>query len=204
MIKLIVVTTILSLSHISYGELNKGKIDMKAVTKAHANIDKQKLTGHSESDGWSKDQVKQAKREQQYKAAISANPENKKNYAYLAGLYLANNKTSKALKVYQKAIIHDPENPKLFAAISIAYLHKARYGMAKAMADEALRLNPKMKGVEKINEYVDAKQKAIKAASQVPAGGTLPSMKTSAPHGATLPASLVEKPSDLIRLLKKP
>ncbi len=113
---------------------------------------------------WSNEQTKQAKLEKKYQQAITAEPENKKNYAYLAGLYLTNNKTAKAIDAYQDAITHDVENPKLFAAISIAYLHQSKFDMAKAMADHALALDPELKQVAKINEYIVAKQEAIKAA----------------------------------------
>lgn len=117
---------------------------------------------------WSDQQIKQAELEKKYLQAISAESENKKNYAYLAGLYLTNNKTAKAIDAYQDAITHDANNPKLFAAISIAYLHQSKYDMAKAMADYALVLDPKLKQVKKINEYITAKQEALKPAQSAP------------------------------------
>ena len=117
---------------------------------------------------WSDQQTKQAELEKKYLQAISAEPENKKNYAYLAGLYLTNNKTAKAIDAYQDAITHDADNPKLFAGISIAYLHQSKYDMAKAMADYALVLDPELKQVKKINEYITVKQEALKAAQSAP------------------------------------
>jgi len=125
---------------------------------------------------WTKEQQKQAALEKKYKQDIANDPDNKKNYAYLAGLYLANNKSAKAIDAYQEAIMHDPENPKLFAAMSIAYLHQSKFSMAKAMADQALKIDPDLKSVNKINEYIVAKEAAIEAASSVPAGGKIPDM----------------------------
>jgi len=168
----------------------------QAMMQAHAQIKKEKAN----QPLWSEDQKTQAEMEAKYLKAIAADPENKKNYAYLAGLYLTNNKNAKAIDAYQDAITHDPENPKLFAAISIAYLHQSKHDMAKAMADQALRLDPEMKGVEKINEYIIAKQEAIRAASKVPAYGT--GMGTS--HGEIKPNITAGKPNDAIHNPKKP
>ena len=148
---------------------------------------------------WSKDQQKQAELEKKYQQAIANNPDNKKNYAYLAGLYLSSNKSARAIEAYQEAIIHDPENPKLFAALSIAYLHQSKFGMAKAMADQALKIDPSLKSVNKINEYIVAKEAVINAASKVPAGGKIPDMSrfdTSPGHGSTMPEASGDKPSD--------
>ncbi len=110
-------------------------------------------------------------------------------------MYLTNNKNAKAIDAYQDAITHDPENPKLFAAISIAYLHQAKHDMAKAMADHALKLDPKMTEVKKINEYIIAKQEAIEIASKVPAYDTNTSGKG---HGAVKPSLTGGKPNDAI------
>jgi tetratricopeptide (TPR) repeat protein len=165
---------------------------MSAANKAHANI---KADDKKNQPFWSKEQTKQADLEKKYIKEISETPENKKPYAYLAGLYLTNNKTTKAIGAYQNAITHDAENPKLFAALSIAYLHHAKYDMAKAMADEALRLDPKLSGVKKINEYVTAKQDAIDAATKVPAGGSKFNTSGKAPHGGVMPASIATTPS---------
>ncbi len=150
------------------------------------------LTGHQQQNKnipfWSEDQKRQAVLEQSYKQAITNNQSEKKNYAYLAGLYLSNNKTSRAIEAYQDAITHDPQNPKLFAAISIAYLHQAKFAMSKAMADEALRLDPSMNQVKTINEYIEAKQTALKVASQVPLDNMHNSVEAmGSPHESIIP-----------------
>ena len=195
--------TAITISQFVTAELAKSEIDMDAVNRAHANVQQQnsqeKVGGHTNLQNWTQDQTKQAELEKQYKSAILSDPKNKKNYSYLAGLYLSNNMSSKAIGAYQEAIMHDPTNPKLFAAISIAYLHMARYGMAKAMADEALRLNPELKGVKKINEYVVAKQEAIKSASKVDAS-QVTTNKVS--HGSVLPTSMSIKSSSEINTIK--
>jgi tetratricopeptide (TPR) repeat protein len=76
----------------------------------------------------------------------------------------------------------------LFAGLSIAYLHQSKFNMAKAMADEALRLNPEMKQAEKLNEYIDAKLEAMEQAENAPAEalGKKPddAMHSTAKHGA--------------------
>ncbi len=193
--KLMLAIAVLSASQISTAELNENTTAVKAVNKAA-------YGNHTDNQRWTQDQLKQAELEKKYKATILANPENKKTYAYLAGLYLSNNMSSKAIEAYQEAIIHDPTNSKLFAALSIAYLHKAKYGMAKAMADEALRLDPKLTGVKKINEYVTAKQKAIKAASKVPADGLKSNTpQTTVPHGGVMPTAMGDKPADSMHKL---
>jgi len=175
------------------------KFDTKLLNQVHASIDT-KSKEEKDKPFWSDDQKQQAELEKRYKQDIADDPDNKKNYAYLAGLYLTNNKTGKAIDAYQDAIMHDPVNPKLFAAISIAYLHHSKFAMAKTMADEALRLDPSMKQVEKINEYIVAKQKAIEAASKIPAGGEKSGSMGSgkAPHGSVMPAALGTKPSDAV------
>jgi tetratricopeptide (TPR) repeat protein len=200
MLKLILFAAALTLSQLTIADADKGMgkqpvMDMSAINQAHASI---KTGDAKDQPFWSKDQLGQSELEKKYKKEIAANPENKKAYAYLAGLYLTNNKTLEAIGAYQDAITHDPENPKLFAAISIAYLHQSKYAMAKAMAAEALRLKPDMKQVEKINEYIAAKQAAIEAASKVPATGKSTSMKGMAPHGSVMSAVTAEKPLDMI------
>ncbi len=141
---------------------------VEVLNHAHQMANDKKTVNKESQPFWSDQQVKQAKLEQKYLGAIKSEPENKKNYAYLAGLYLTNNKTAKAIDAYQDAITHDADNPKLFAAISIAYLHQSKYDMAKAMADYALELDPGLKQVKKINEYITVKQEAIKAAQSAP------------------------------------
>ena len=200
MIKKVTVTTLfltaISMTQLTTAELLKPVADMSVINKAHANLQSQKnqqatVGGHTNLQHWTQDQTKQAALEKEYKANILANPENKKTYAYLAGLYLSNNMSSKAINAYQEAIMHDPTNPKLFAAISIAYLHMAKYGMAKAMADQALKLDPKMTGVKKINEYVAAKQEAIESASKVDSSKVNASKMpiNTLSHGAALSTS---------------
>ena len=198
MIKLIVLTAALSLTQLAVAEETKEPsktMNTSGMSKAHAAIKK----ADKDAPFWSKDQTKQAELEAKYKKAIAETPDNKKNYAYLAGLYISNNKNTKAISAYQDAITADPKNPKLFAALSIAYLHHAKYSMAQAMATEALRLDPTLKGVDKINEYVVAKQEAIEAASKVPAAGVKVDMsKGSGLHGSVMPTATGTKPSDKI------
>jgi tetratricopeptide (TPR) repeat protein len=141
--------------------------DMTSANNPHSVAVHGSAAADKDQPFWSEQQSKQADLEAQYKQAIANNPENPNNYAYLAGLYLSNNKTEAAIDAYQEAITHNPGNAKLFAAISIAYLHQSKFSMAKAMANEALRLDPSLKQVEKINEYIDAKQETIDAASKV-------------------------------------
>jgi len=205
MIKLILLTAALSLTQAAVANTVKEKeavkpaIDMTAANKAHAAINEDK----KDQPFWSEKQKKQAEMETKYKEAIAKNPDDKENYKFLAGLYLTNNKTLKAIHAYQDAITHDSENPKLFAAISIAYLHQSKYNMAKSMADEALRLNPKMEGVGKINEYVEAKLAAIEEASKAPAPASskIDMTKGAGLHGTLAPAEGV-KPSDKIHTPK--
>ncbi|MFK5987051.1 MAG: hypothetical protein QM479_16710 [Pseudomonadota bacterium] len=115
---------------------------------------------------WSEKQKKSAEYEAKMLKAINDEPENKKNYANLANMYLANNKTLKAIGAYQDAINHDPDNPKLFAALSIAYLHQSKYSMAKVMAEQAIKLDPEMKHAKKIKEYILAKEEVIAQTSK--------------------------------------
>ncbi|MEE9446968.1 MAG: hypothetical protein V3V09_03360 [Arenicellales bacterium] len=89
------------------------------------------------------------------------NPDSAQAKSRLAGFLLSQNKASESIPFYQEAITLAPDNPKLFAAISVAYLHQARYKMAKAMADEALRLAPEMSQAKKLNEYIEAKQEVL-------------------------------------------
>jgi tetratricopeptide (TPR) repeat protein len=194
MIKVITLSAVFLLTPFAFADAKKpAEIDMTAANKAHASI---KTEDKKKQPFWSDEQSKQAGLEQKYKKAIAENPDDKKPYAYLAGLYLTNNKTSKAITAYQEAITQDAENPKLFAALSIAYLHHAKYDMASAMATEALRLDPKLSGVKKINDYVVAKKEAIDAATKVPAGGSKYNTSGKAPHGGVMPAAVSTMPSD--------
>jgi len=199
MIKLVLFTTLLSITQLGLADTEKKPaVDMSAANQAHASI---KSGDKKDQPFWSKDQVKQSELEKKYKAEIAKNPDDKKLYAYLAGLYLTNNKTSKAIDAYQDAITHDSENPKLFTALSIAYLHHSKYDMASAMASEALRLNPELSGAKKINEYVTAKKEAIELAAKIPAGGSKFDMSGVAPHGSVMPTAVGEKPADLLHKL---
>jgi len=193
MIKVITLSAVIILMQTTFADSSKSVVDMTAANKAHASIKADK----KDQPFWSDEQSKQAALEQKYKKAIIETPEDKKSYAYLAGLYLTNNKTTKAIDAYQDAITQDSENPKLFAALSIAYLHHAKYDMASAMASEALRLDPELSGVKKINDYVVAKKEAIEAATKVPAGGSKYNVSGGkAPHGGVMPAAVSTMPSD--------
>lgn len=169
----LIASTIILLSQAAMAKANdetnneKHTSDLSSANNPHAVAAHGSGTVDKDQPLWSEQQGKQAKLEAQYKQEIADNPENPNNYAYLAGLYLTNNKTAEAIDAYQEAITHNPGNAKLFAAISIAYLHQSRFDMAKAMANEALRLDPSLTPVEKINEYITAKQDAIDAASKV-------------------------------------
>ena len=131
---------------------NKGMLDNSHTRKTEEAI-------------WTSTEQQQAELEKKIKEQIAQNPKQKEQYVQLAGLYLSNGKTARAIEAYQEAIIHDPENPRLFAAISIAYLHQSKYSMSRAMANEALRLDPELSQVKKINDYIDAKQAIINAAN---------------------------------------
>ena len=171
--KYLIASTIILLSQTAIAKANEDSItdkhttDITSASNPHATTPHGSGTANIDQPFWSEQQSKQAELEAQYKKGITDNPEDPNNYAYLAGLYLTNNKTAEAIDAYQEAITHNPGNAKLFAAISIAYLHQSRFDMAKAMANEALRLDPSLTQVEKINEYIDAKQEAIEAASKV-------------------------------------
>ncbi len=116
---------------------------------------------------WSEEQQQAAAYEAKLLEEIKNNPDGKNAYRALANLYLANNKTRKAIGAYQEAINHDSTNAKLFAGLSIAYLHQSKYSMAKAMADQAIKLDPNMKHAMKIKEYIIAKEEVIAQASKV-------------------------------------
>lgn len=199
MIKLILLSAAISLTQLAVAEVtnapNKQAMDMAAINKAHAEAKK----ADKDAPFWTEDQTREAELEIKFKKAIVDNPDEKKNYAYLAGLYISNNKTAKAIDAYQDAITYDPENAKLFAGLSIAYLHHAKYSMAQAMAAEAQRLDPNLKGVAKIEEYVVAKQEAIEAASKVSSDDQKIDMsKGVGLHGSVMPTATGAKPSDKI------
>ena len=99
-------------------------------------------------------------------AELVKNPDSKELTSKYAAILLAQNKITEAIPAYQAAIMANPSNAKLFAGLSVAYLHKANYKMAKAMADEALKLKPEMKQAAKINAYIDQKEKVLALAKQ--------------------------------------
>ena len=57
--------------------------------------------------------------------------------------------------------MRDPGNARLFLGIAVAYLHQQAYGMAKAMVEQALKLDPNLANAKKLGEYVDAKQQLV-------------------------------------------
>jgi len=126
---------------------------------------------------WSASQAKAAKQESLLIKKIEQDPENKAAHASLANLYLGNNKTKKAIEAYQQAIIVDADNARLFAGISVAYLHQSKYAMAKAMAEQAIKLDPEMKHAIKIKEYITKKEEVIAQAE-----GKSSSMPTDPVH----------------------
>ncbi|SFV87311.1 hypothetical protein MNB_SUP05-SYMBIONT-4-3 [hydrothermal vent metagenome] len=103
--------------------------------------------------------------EKKLQAVIQKSP-NKRAYVDLANLYMANNKNKKAVVSYQQAILLDPTDAKLFTAMSIAYLHLGFYSMSKAMAEQALTLNPKLGHANKIIKYISKKQEVLKKAAE--------------------------------------
>ena len=154
--------------------------------------------------------------EEEFKKALEENAESPKANAQYAGFLLTQNKNVEAINTYQKAITLDAENPKLFAALSIAYLHQSKYEMAKAMADEALRLDPEMRAVKKINEYIHAKEEIIEQASKIPAlvdgavkpndathGGSLHSTAHGEPVEKAATATADKKATDVTEATKK-
>ena len=106
------------------------------------------------------------------KTAIE-NPESVNAKVRLAGFLMSQNKTGESIPFFQEAITLTPDNPKLFASLSVAYLHQAEYAMAKAMADEALRLSPDMAQAKKLNEYIIAKQNVIEMAEKTSVSDTI-------------------------------
>ena len=134
------------------------------LTQAHSGIETQ-----AKKPFWSEHQQKEAAYETKLLKTIKDNPQTKAAYANLANLYLANNKTKKAIKAYQEAINRDTGNARLFAGLSVAYLHQSKYSMAKAMAEQAIELDPEMKHAMKIKEYIIAKEEIIAQASKTEA-----------------------------------
>ena len=109
--------------------------------------------------------------EKDFRKAIEINPESSQAHAVLAGLLQTMNRGTEAIDEYQTAITLDPENPRLYVALSISYLHQQRYGMAQAVANEALRLDPEMANAKKLVEYIEAKEEVLKRAASVDISG---------------------------------
>jgi len=130
---------------------------------------------------WSEQNMEQA--EKHFRKAIQINPDSSQAHAVLAGLLQTMNRGREAIDEYQTAITLDPENPRLYVALSISYLHQQRYGMAQAVANEALRLDPEMANAKKLVEYIGAKEEVLKSAANV----DLSDQARPAPTG-TLPA----------------
>ena len=137
---------------------------------------------------WSEQKMEQA--EKDFRKAIELDPDSAQAHAVLAGLLQTMNRGTEAIDEYQTAITLDPENPRLYVALSISYLHQQRYGMAQAVANEALRLDPEMANAKKLVEYIEAKEEVLKRATSVNISGQAPSSPTGAlPAGHPAPAA---------------
>ncbi len=139
-------------------------VEKKLEVKASSPISAEQLIFKKADQLWGAKKIDEAIIE--YKKIITEQPENKLAYQRLASIYLLNNKAKDAIPAYQDAIIHDPKNPKLFASMSIAYLHLGQYSMAKAMANEAVTLDPSMENAKKIIIYADKKVEVLDQAAK--------------------------------------
>lgn len=63
----------------------------------------------------------------------------------LAGLLLSRNDFSASMKEYQRVIGLDSRNAKAWIGLGIAYLHSGDKSLARAVWEEALRLEPARK-----------------------------------------------------------
>lgn len=133
---------------------------------SEAKVEKKEVSSSNPSESQEKIKKQLSLIEEKIKEALSKSPKDKELLAKYAAILLAQNKTSEAIPAYQNAIMADPSNAKLFASLSIVYLHHANYKMAKVMAEEALRLKPKMTQANKINAYIDQKVKVLELAKQ--------------------------------------
>lgn len=104
--------------------------------------------------------------EQTYKRAVTVNPDSPIAHARLAAFYLSQRRARDAIPQYQEAITLKPRDPRLFVGIAIAYLHQQSYGMAQAMVDRALELDPSLNNARKLGEYVRARQQLVAKAHQ--------------------------------------
>lgn len=109
------------------------------------------------------DDLKFKRIEKELKQTISNSP-SKSSYVALASLYMSENKNKQAIANYQEATLLDPKDSKLFTSMSIAYLHLGSYGMSKAMAEQALSLDPALTHAGKIIKYIDKKQEVLEKA----------------------------------------
>lgn len=158
--------TLFSLAIVSFS-LNayaEGKVEKQPEAKATNTVSAEQSIFKAADQLWKAKKIDEAIVE--YKKIIKENPNNKLAYQRLASIYLLNNKARDAIPAYQDAIIHDPENPKLFASMSIAYLHLGQYSMAKAMANQAVALDPKMENAKKIITYADKKVEMLEQAAK--------------------------------------
>ncbi|MCU7958426.1 MAG: tetratricopeptide repeat protein [gamma proteobacterium symbiont of Bathyaustriella thionipta] len=114
---------------------------------------------------WSENKISQA--EKIFRQAIEKQPELVSAHSSLAGLLMTTNRNKEAIEEYQAAIMLDSENAHLYMALALAYLHEQKFSMSQAMANEALRIDPQLKGADKLIEYIDKKQEVIKQASAV-------------------------------------
>ena len=136
---------------------------------------------------WSEQNMEQA--EKDFRKAIELDPDSAQAHAVLAGFLQTMNRGTEAIEEYQTAITLDSENPKLFVALAISYLHQQKYGMAQAVANEALRLDPEMANAKKLVEYIDAKEEVLKRASSVEISDQAPSVPAGTmPAGHPAPA----------------
>ncbi len=103
--------------------------------------------------------------EQKFQKEIDKSP-SKQAYVKLANLYISQNKNKKAISNYQEAALLDPTDPKLFTSMSVAYLHLGSYEASKAMAEQALVLEPTLTHAGKIVEYIDKKQEVLAKAAK--------------------------------------
>lgn len=112
-------------------------------------------------------QGKLTEAEDQFKQAIKTAPDSSAAHARLAGLYLTQNQSARAIDEYQHAIMNSPEDARLFIGIAIAYLHGQHFEMAQAMVAQALALNPQMTNAKKLKSYIDQRRELM-ATSAMP------------------------------------
>ena len=159
-----------------------------AATQATPQSDEVTMLLQQGNKAWSEQKMEQA--EQDFRKAIELSPDSAQAHAILAGLLQTMNRGTEAIDEYQTAITLDPENPRLFVALAISYLHQQRYGMAQAVANEALRLDPEMENAKKLVEYIEAKEDVLKRAASVDVSGQAPLSPTGAlPAGHPAPAA---------------